>query len=886
MRQHLFCAFFTGVALLTCFSAPPAGAFQSADQNAAVKNAAEIKAPSEQRASGVAQVEASAPAKAASERNENVFVSRLDNDALKADGARLGSDYALVTQPLIEANYYAAEHGRPASEIAILNKPRGSAGWHGELFETHRNSVFNARAFFQVGSVQPSRMNNYGASIGGAIPIVGHIEGNWSQRKVRGMVNGNVLVPLASERSPTSTDPQTRVLITRFLAAYPLVSPNRTDIDERALNTNAVQSIDETNGALRLDRPFGPKRQLSLSHFISSQRIDAFQLVAGRNPDTDVHSHRSRATLRIKTSDRTDLAFGFSLNRNVSDLHPEPNAVGPRVRIAGAIEDLGPDGMYPIRRAENIFRGGIVGISLLSQGDHQLTFGGDIYRHQINGIETNNQRGSFSFNNNFGRTAIENFLLGTPTQYEVSIGKMHRGFRNLVIDAFFADQWTVNSRLQLYFGLRHSAEAAPTEVNGLNALPYKIDWNNFSPRFSLAWRAPKDWIARASYTISYGQIMPVTYSQIRYNEPRSIYIIVPFKGDPALRELVEPLAGIDTKASNVKTSPFLFSSDLVSPYSHQYNLTLEHSFSDLFHLRLGYLGSRTLKLLYGTQENRAVPVPGIPLTTSTVNQRRGDQRYYTIKHVMNSGMAYLDAAQATVSIPNRKGFSATVNYTLSKAIDQGATYMSTAANRDLSFSSQSEKNFLQDRKSWSNFDSPHSFLCQFSYNFPRLTGPESLAGLLSGWQLTGALMSKVGMPFGIVSGSDALGNFDGQPGDRPNVLDPSILGTTIGDPDTAAQIFRRELFSYISPGEERGNIGYNVFRKQAIQNINAAISREWNWNQGDQVFAFRFRAEVFNLTNHAQFDEPGRSLSSKDFGKITNTLNDGRVMQFRVSLSF
>jgi hypothetical protein len=36
--------------------------------------------------------------------------------------------------------------------------------------------------------------------------------------------------------------------------------------------------------------------------------------------------------------------------------------------------------------------------------------------------------------------------------------------------------------------------------------------------------------------------------------------------------------------------------------------------------------------------------------------------------------------------------------------------------------------------------------------------------------------------------------------------------------------------------------------------------------------------------NHAQFDEPQRNLSSPAFGKITNTLNDGRVFQLGLRL--
>jgi len=44
------------------------------------------------------------------------------------------------------------------------------------------------------------------------------------------------------------------------------------------------------------------------------------------------------------------------------------------------------------------------------------------------------------------------------------------------------------------------------------------------------------------------------------------------------------------------------------------------------------------------------------------------------------------------------------------------------------------------------------------------------------------------------------------------------------------------------------------------------------------------RGEAYNLTNHPQFDEPQRNLSAPPFGKITNTLNDGRVLQLGLRL--
>jgi hypothetical protein len=227
-------------------------------------------------------------------------------------------------------------------------------------------------------------------------------------------------------------------------------------------------------------------------------------------------------------------------------------------------------------------------------------------------------------------------------------------------------------------------------------------------------------------------------------------------------------------------------------------------------------------------------------------------------------------------------------YTFSKAIDEGSTYINVAANKDVDHRSQGQSLNYQDKKSVSDFDSPHSLLISFRYDLPGVgAGSGLLSQITKGWQISGAMMKRTGTPFYITVGSDApgFGNVDGDGSDRPNVVDPTVLGATVSHPDTSQQILRRSRFSYLTPGQERGNIGYNVFRKQGIQNFNAAVSRQWTWGK-QRPMAMRFRAEAYNLTNHAQFDQPNYTLTSSAFGKITNTLNDGRVMQFSIRLLF
>jgi hypothetical protein len=47
-----------------------------------------------------------------------------------------------------------------------------------------------------------------------------------------------------------------------------------------------------------------------------------------------------------------------------------------------------------------------------------------------------------------------------------------------------------------------------------------------------------------------------------------------------------------------------------------------------------------------------------------------------------------------------------------------------------------------------------------------------------------------------------------------------------------------------------------------------------------------FRAEFFNLFNHAQFGLPVSDVSSSNFGIISSTVNNPRVIQFALKLNF
>jgi hypothetical protein len=48
----------------------------------------------------------------------------------------------------------------------------------------------------------------------------------------------------------------------------------------------------------------------------------------------------------------------------------------------------------------------------------------------------------------------------------------------------------------------------------------------------------------------------------------------------------------------------------------------------------------------------------------------------------------------------------------------------------------------------------------------------------------------------------------------------------------------------------------------------------------------QFRAEMFNVFNHPNFANPGTTLGTASFGKITSTTTDYRDIQFGLKLVF
>ncbi|MBL8231641.1 MAG: hypothetical protein JNL98_24300, partial [Bryobacterales bacterium] len=640
--------------------------------------------------------------------------------------------------------------------------------------------------------------------------------------------------------------------------------------------TNAPQRVNNDQATMRLDQDLSDRDTVTANYTHVAARVQAFQLVQGQNPDTTTMSHQAGLQWRRAWSPRTQTVAALRFDRTRSLIVLENNAIGYQIFTSGLLRAISDNNAVPIDRAQNLWKPAFQASH--TAGNWQWKAGFELLRRQMNGRESDAHVNALAFFNNYGNVTMTNLRLGLPSTYWIAQGDLHRGYRNWDNWFYGAAKWTATSKLTLNLALGYRPISRPSEVNGFDRVPFYSDNNNLGPSLGIAYRLPRRFgVWRMGYGLHYGEVFPVTFQQVRFNPPNNYKAVIQ---DPDLLRVIT--GGYSVRANPPRQSVFYdYQPNLVSPYSQQYHAVWELEPAAGWTWQLAYVGSRSNKVLNHWYVNRAHPVAGVPLTTATVDARRAIQTVGEIRRVMNSLRGYFDAFRTTATSRGYRGLTLEASYWFSKAIDLGGDYTNTAHDVDsFRYRSQGEFDVAGDLRSVSRFDSPHAFLLKADYRLPEVLRRwmPSWAGR---WQFDSVTLVKTGTPFNLSTGSDApgFGNVDGISGDRPNVLDPSILGRTISHPDLSRQQLPKSAFTFVRPGEERGNLGRHAFRRASIRNWNAGLTGQWPVRS---EWTVAFRVESINLTNTPQFAEPGFTLTDPNFGVITNTLNDGRT--FRMSL--
>ena len=175
-----------------------------------------------------------------------------------------------------------------------------------------------------------------------------------------------------------------------------------------------------------------------------------------------------------------------------------------------------------------------------------------------------------------------------------------------------------------------------------------------------------------------------------------------------------------------------------------------------------------------------------------------------------------------------------------------------------------------------DWDVRHNVTGSVLYSFPELKGSGPLVrGALGGWQTSGILQTRSGLPDNITLVSGFFGNpvrpdfVPGQP-----LLVPNHRWPTSSYNINAFQV---EPGYDGTPGAFIGTVGRNAVRGPAYFQFD--LSGMKNFPITERV-TMQFRADIFNLFNHPNFANPdGGICTAVGIGTCTPNANFGRVGQ-------
>ena len=400
-----------------------------------------------------------------------------------------------------------AEYGDTSGATTSMVTKSGTNGFHGDVYEFLRNNAMDTRNFFAA-QTEPLHRNQYGGTLGGPIRkdkdfFFVYYEG---QRDSEGKTQA-AIVPTAAERTGDFsglTDPATGQpipLINEFTGQpFPgnqIPAYMQSSISQQAaklyplpnVGTNIFEStqLGSTNydqGGFRLDHYFGDSDQLFARYSTSSlNQFDPLPIsgagVPGFPVTDDIVTNSATVSWVHLISPQTVETVRGSFFRNEflagqATNHTPGSSLGfqyqPTLALNQGVPYLIVSGYAsvgnPITGPQNTYQNDYQGSYSLSmtRGRHNLKFGADLTRQQINallGIATN---GFFVFAPFPASDSFASFLLGQSVQFFQGGGQFDRGLRKWIAAGYAQDAFRVNSRLTLNVGLRYEVNTPYVEI--------------------------------------------------------------------------------------------------------------------------------------------------------------------------------------------------------------------------------------------------------------------------------------------------------------------------------------------------------------------------------------------------------------------------------------
>jgi len=569
------------------------------------------------------------------------------------------------------------------------------------------------------------------------------------------------------------------------------------------------------------------------------------------------------------------------------------------------------------------------------KGAHNFKFGVEQHHSRLNPQNNLSSRGRWVFRGEATRGAdaaigdeYADFLLTYPQSKEFGASDSFGIGGELKLKSnywgfFFTDDWKATSNLTVNWGFRYDAdfqagahnlamvnwrphqytglgslESSGQVQGGLNGVPLSTvdgDWNNIMPRLGIAWRVKPKWVIRAGagqyFDLRTGQIAqqafsnPPTFTSVRedcrpgrsalcnyqtpgnweYFDPGHESGVVPFPTDPSQQ--------MPMRATAQKT---------FTDNAWQWNFAVQRELASNLIFETSYVGTKGTHLNMRYNPNSLVPVSGLDTPLGGGVDPGPLERLYPgwgdILFVNQNGNSTYHSLQG--SLKQRRGASTfQLSYTFGKTLGDG--------NDGSRFKTSSYSTRWDDwshAKGPANFDRAHRLTFMFNQELPNKFNNGAGKWILNDWEVNGFFVGQTGEPRSVTNNDSGRGLGGSNNSTSATNLPSNVVrsGQLVRDGTDIDNYFLDGSFEKAAPFTF-GNASRGVFRGPGQWNVdfsafkNIPITERYN---------LQFRAEVFNLFNHANFGNPNSDLDSPNFGTIRSTTVNARLIQFALKFSF
>lgn len=837
-----------------------------------------------------------------------------------ASGQLLGVD--AVREFNVATDTYGVEYGkRPGGQVSIVTAS-GTNQLHGTIYEFLRNSDLDARNFFDQGSIPLFQRNEFGGALGGPLKkdklfLFGNYEGF---RQHLGL-SDVTLVPDNIARQgfvPNASGVLQNVGVAPGVASLLSLWPVQNGPDLGGgigeAFSHPLQTIREDFGTVRLDYNISDRDTLFGVYTVDdsadntpsinplSTAIEALREQVASLQEQHVFSPTLLNTARVGFS-RASFFFTGATPVDVPGwVAGDPiGAVvvggGTASNGASQISGAGTNAGTNLTAVRNLFT--YDDHVAWSKGRHQIEAGVWIQRIQANDNLAQDQWGQASF------SSLTSFLQGTISTFTVVPAPTELGWRSIEGAGFVQDVIKLRPNLDLRVGFRFESTDGWNESHGrastylfsdgviqssplVSSSAFTVNRAKFlpEPRVGLAWDpfGKNKTVIHAGFGIYRDLLDGIDYrldQAAPFNTTETLKS-VPVTGLSIVRGAPLPVGS--------KIAPSGIQPDAYTPTVITWTFKIEQQIAPDTLLAVGYVGSHGYHELLSLDANIPVPTTlanglvSFPTNAPLANPSVGPTTSW-----FSEGLSSYNALQVDVKRSFRHGFQIRGVYTYSKSLDDG-----TALNSSVGANAPGFVMYPLDPKlDWgpSNSDVRNLASINGTWELPVGRGRTLLRdargweqAIAGGWTVSGIETLQSGFPFTPSLGFDPTNDGDTRDPIRPS-WNPAFSGTVVlGGPN---QYYNPNAFVVPAAGTY-GDTGRNVLRGPGLAQLDFSALKKFDLSE--RLHA-QFRAEFFNILNHANFGIPNTVVytaatggPSPTAGVISSTATTSRQIQFGLKL--